>query len=185
MLDVSTVLKNLPVSASGPDGVPFAAWGSISDILAPIVLDTVLGMIAGREVPYDKFNEAFFVCLPKVESEILEPGSTRPLSVVDSINRILASVFRISLERAGGKQISEFRRGFLQGRSMLRNILELDHNPQKISIKHKSGAILLLGFKAAFACLSHDFLWDVLISVGVPEDYVGALNHFTWKTNIT
>eukprot|EP00973_Karenia_brevis_P039847 5499743-Karenia_brevis.AAC.1 len=88
----------MPDSAAGPDGIPFLVYKQLKNILKPIVHDIVLGMIAGTECPDADFNKAFLICLPKTTDEELEPSGTRPLSIVDSINRIIASVFRIVLE---------------------------------------------------------------------------------------
>ncbi len=56
-------------SAVGPDEIPFSVFKHIKDILAPILYDTAQGMISGIEVPYDKFNKAFLLCLPKTDAE--------------------------------------------------------------------------------------------------------------------
>lgn len=49
------------------------------------------------------------MCLPKSAmktmpefGDVFEPSSTRPLSIVDAINRIIASVSRVALERVVG-----------------------------------------------------------------------------------
>jgi endonuclease/exonuclease/phosphatase family metal-dependent hydrolase len=186
--DVDTVFKNLPTSAPGPDGIPFAAWKNVKDILAPILLDAVKEMIAGTSQPDDLFNRAFLICLPKTDSEVHEPGGTRPLSIVDAINRIIASIFRVALERVVAKYVSEAQRGFIPGRQMLRNILEIDFQAQKISIKYKKGAIILFDFKAAFPSMNHGFMWETLAAWGLPAEYINALrlfyvhNHHTMRT---
>ena len=65
---------------------------------------------------------------------------------------------------------------------MLRNILEIDFEGQRISIKHKRGAIILFDFRAAFPSLCHDFMWDVLLGIGLPLQYIDALKLF-YKSN--
>ena len=91
--DIKRAIELAGKSAPGPDGIPFAVLKSIRDILAPILYDTVQGMISGSEVLYDKFTVAFLICLPKSDAEVLETSGTRPLSIVDAVNRILASIF--------------------------------------------------------------------------------------------
>ena len=61
---------------------------------------------------------------------------------------------------------------------MLRNVLDIDFAGQKISIKHKRGAIILFDFRAAFPNMSHDFMWDTLIAIGLPVEFVNALKCF-------
>ena len=178
MEDVISVLSSLPTSAPGPDGVPFSAFKGMKTLLAPILFDVIQEMIEGTHGPDELFNRAYLICLPKTDAEVHEPGGTRPLSIVDAINRIIASVFRIALERAVGKYISEPQRGFIQGRHMLRNILEIDYQAQRISIKSNKGAIILLDFKAAFPSINHTFMWEALAAWGLPTNYIAALKMF-------
>ena len=42
----------------------------------------------------------------------------------------------------------------------------------------KKGAIILFDFRAAFSSLSHDFLWDVMETIGLPTRYVEAVKLF-------
>lgn len=94
---------------------------------------------------------------------------------MDASNRIIASVFRFALERAVGKHISVAQRGFIHGRHMLRNVLEMDFEAQKVSIKYKKGAIILFDFRAAFSSIDHSFMWDALAACGLPAAYISAL----------
>ena len=139
-------------------------------------------MLDGSATPPDDFNFAFLICLPKGDGTKLpgqenmyEASDTRPLSVVDAANRIIASIFRIALERSVGSWISEWQRGFLQGRQMLGNVVDVAFAAQKISLKTKAGAIILFDFKAAFPSLSHDYMWDTLEAIGIPAQYVKAI----------
>ena len=180
--DVETVLSTVPASAPGPDGIPFSVFKRMMDIVAPLVHDIILEMIDGRGAPPTDFNFAYLICLPKGSGELVDGGlrcydasSTRPLSIVDSINRIIASVFRLVLERQVHTWISYQQRGFVCGRQMLLNIIDVDFAAQKISIKSARGAILLLDFRAAFPSMCHSFIWDTLESIGLPRQFIKAL----------
>ena len=158
--------------------------------MAPIFLQLTKDMLCGSAVPPDDFNWAFLVCLPKGSGSVQFDGNnaydaqdTRPLSIVDAANWILASIFRVSLERVLGSWVSEFQRGFLRGRQMLRNVIDVDFAAQKISVRSTSGAILLFDFAAAFPSMSHDFMWDVLSYIGIPESYINMLKLF-YKRNL-
>ena len=86
--------------------------------------------------------------------------------------------FLRELERKVSHWISQAQRGFLKGRQMLRYILEVDFDAQRISIMSKRDAIVFFYFRAAFQSLSHEFLWEVLASIGLPEEYIKALKLF-------
>jgi hypothetical protein len=177
--DVQYVLTHLPSSSPGPDGIPFCMFKRFKEIVAPILYGICQKLLDGTaEVPED-FNYAFLICLPKdTASDVAEPSGTRPLSVVDASNRIIASILLRTLERKAARWISQAQRGFIKGRQMLRNVLDIDFAGQQISIKHKRGAIILFDFRAAFPSMSHDFMWDTLIAIGLPEEFVNALKCF-------
>jgi hypothetical protein len=142
-------------------------------------------MIHGDAVRPENFNYAFLVCLAKgsgqmdLEGTVFhEASETRPLSIVDAANRIIASAFRIALERNVADWVSDMQRGFLHGRHMLRNILDIDLAAQKISVKTRAGAILLFDFRAAFPSMDHAFMWETLAAIGLPDNYIKALQMF-------
>ena len=60
------------------------------------------------------------------------------------------------------------QRGFLTGRPMLRNVMEIDWSAQKVSLMSRSGAVVLFDFRAAFPSLSHAYLHAALRALGLP-----------------
>ena len=115
--DVLLVLQHLPSSASGPDGIPFVVYSKFKEILASVFLELAHGMLSGSAVPPSDFNYAFLLCLPKGVAcydgglPFFEAASTRPLSIVDCSNRILASIFLVALERQVSERIVVSQRG--------------------------------------------------------------------------
>ena len=53
--------------------------------------------------------------------------STRPLAISNTDNRLIASTFRLRWERLAAQHIHPHQRGFLPKRSMLSNVVEIDH----------------------------------------------------------
>ena len=163
----------------GPDGIPAYAYKVLGKLAEDILYDVVccLGKEGHRDLltsayrdrcgeESHAFNESLLCCLPKKPSEI-DPDhgeiyageDTRPLALVNTDNRIIASAARMCWETILGKNfIRHHQQGFLKGRSMLNNILDIDYNAMTVSLKHAKGALLLFDFKAAFPSVSHDFL---------------------------
>ena len=54
--DVRNVFALLPASSPGPDGIQFGVYGRFADILVPIFLEIVTGMIQGILTPPRDFN---------------------------------------------------------------------------------------------------------------------------------
>jgi hypothetical protein len=69
--------------------------------------------------------------------------ATRPLAIVNTDNRLLASAGRIRWEDIFNDFVSPAQRGFLPGRSMLSNVIDIDEEAMTVSLRHAEGAIIL------------------------------------------
>ena len=135
MDDALKVLDALPSSAPGPDMIPFMIHKRMKDVVAPLFLALAKAMLESKDndMPPRDFNFAFLICLPKKYvrmepdgTEVFEASGTRPLSLVDASNRILANIFRVILKRNAAAWLSDFQQGFQPVRSLLRNVLDVD-----------------------------------------------------------
>ena len=71
--------------------------------------------------------------------------------------------------------ISNMQRGFLTGRSMLSNIIDIDFHAMRISMKEAYGGLVLFDFAAAFPSLSQGYMWGVLQHIGLPPHTLRAI----------
>ena len=187
--DIGKAIDEAHESAPGPDGLPFKAWKIVRKIALPI-----LGKAAEQltrlnqdqmEAMNPFFNEAFLTCLGKKAAfsqegigSVFAPDATRPLSVVNTDNRLMASAFRIKVSDIVEPWISPAQRGFIRGRSMLQNIIDIDEASMRVSLKHPRGAIVLFDFAAAFPSVSHAYLWEALRALGIPSGLLNAIQCF-------
>ena len=103
------------------------------------------------------FNTGLLCCLPKkatgvheIHGEFYGAGDTRPLAIVNTDNRLIASAMRLAWEPLLNSWISKAQRGFLKGRSMLMNILDIDEKAMTVSLKEAYGGLVSFHFRAAF-----------------------------------
>ena len=100
---------------------------------------------------------------------------TRPVSIVSSANRLMASIFRLALERVAAGSVSILQQGFVVGRSILKNVVDIDCAAHKVAVKFKNGFILPLNIKTAFPNISQSYLWDSLWAIAIPSKLIAAL----------
>ena len=87
------------------------------------------------------FNSASMVFIPKKTAHEANgiryhlPGEVRPLSLVNTDNRLMANAYRLRVEPLLDKIISPAQRGFLPGRSMLQNVVEIDSDMRAASLQ--------------------------------------------------
>lgn len=171
-------------TSPGPDGIPYMAYRKLGSY-AVACLHSSAEDLQETDCLHDlpsTFNHAILRCLPKSPSrtdglhgDVYTPAKTRPLSIVNTDNRLIANAYRLLLEPVLNKWISEMQRGFLPGRSMLSNVVDVDYEAMRISLKHPRGAIILFDFAAAFPSLSQDYMWSVLSHIGLPPNVMQAI----------
>ena len=109
---------------------------------------------------------------------VFEVSATRPLSVVNTDNRILANALRLTITPKAETWVSPQQRGFISGRYLLANVVDIDFEAMRVSLSHSRGVLVLFDFRAAFPSLAHDYLWKVLEKLGMPPPLIRALRCF-------
>jgi len=179
--DYSNFLGKAAHSAPGPDGIPFAAWENCGQLGAE-TLFLYGAHLAGGDVPHDDFNESIMVFVPKdvtdreeIEGDIVRgPMALRPLSLKNTDNKTIAGLTNNRLSPVLSKQSFWIQRGFIRGRSMLRNTLDLDTVMRLASFRTDLFPILVLfDFAAAFPSIFHCWLLTIIEFSGLP---VGMIN---------
>jgi hypothetical protein len=183
--DARRALQHSPNTGVGPDGISYGVWRGLGDFTVQLIMAIITYfMCVSSEVP-PWFNLAFMNFIPKDPSghtafgmPYYSPDCTRPLSLADTINKLVANTVRIALERFASSRISFFQRGFLKGRQILDNVVELDYFAHLFSITSKRAATILFDFRAAFPSVNHRFMWRVLESSGLPPAIIRLIRCF-------
>ncbi len=181
------LLNNPKASCPGPDGIPFSAYKVLQDIVEPILWDCAQDLLNGGAAP-DGFNFATLVLLPKKPSVQVEgekwyaPKDTRPLSVTNADNRIIANLFRQVFAEFASKTCKIEQRGFLLNRFLIENVIDIDYEARKMYVQNSGGALVMVDLAAAFPSLSQDYLFKVLERQGVPSNFINAIHTF-YKNN--
>ena len=119
-------------------------------------------------------------CLPKKAHTTTTDGTptykasnTRPLNIVNTDNRLIASAARNCWEGILDNWVLPRQQGFIRGRSILKNLFEVDTASMHTPLMQDNGACVLLDFASAFPSISQAYMMEVLSSIGVPSS---ALN---------
>ena len=72
------------------------------------------------------------------------------------------------------------QRGFIRGRSMLSNVVDVDEKMQHTSLCNDGGGALFFDFAAAFPSVSHDFLRAAFRSLGWPRWLTSFIDALYW-----
>jgi hypothetical protein len=83
----------------------------------------------------------------------------------------MANAVRLRVEPLLAQAISPMQRGFLPGRSMLQNVVEVDGEMRAASLLAERPGAVFFDFAAAFPSLAHDYMLDVLESLQLPLQF--------------
>ena len=150
--DVRRALKLAPASAPGPDGIPFAAWRRLDHLAVDVLhvsMQALLSESAAQTMLQDygdDFNASLLVFIPKKPTmhteehgPVFAAADVRPINVVNCDNRLLANAVRLRIEPILAEWVSPDQRGFLPGRSMLANIMDIDEAMIFTTAIHEQG----------------------------------------------
>lgn len=167
--DLESVLKAIRGtnnSTAGPDGIPFAAWRAAPDLAAPVLLAALNALFKGHAPP-EGFNHGLLFLLPKRATDIV--SDTRPLSVTNTDNRILASIVAHHIMKATAKLIDPAQKGFLAGIDGTEHIVDVNEFFYT-GVEEKIHRLLfLLDTAKAFDSIDHEWILHVLKKVGFPS----------------
>jgi len=176
-------------SMPGPDCIPAKAYKILGGFAGEVLYDAAMALGTGshgdlfREAYADRcpegvhdFNLSLLCCLPKKphgidpeHGEFYAGEDTRPLAIVNTDNRIIASAARLVWEPILATYISNMQQGFIKHRQMMNNLIDVDFHAMTVSLTMPNGALLFFDFKAAFPSVAHRFLMNSLRAIGLPE----------------
>ena len=100
--------------------------------------------------------------------EVFEVDGVRPLNVVNADNRLIANAARLRLEPLFDHWLSPWQRGFVGGRSMLANAVDVELELMQGALQEEANFRICFDFKAAFPSIDHEFMMSVLDSLVSP-----------------
>ncbi len=104
------------------------------------------------------------------------PSLTRPISLSNTSSKFFALALNQPLAQVAQVTVHPRQRGFVRGRSITDNVIEIEGFAQSYAIAEaEDPAILLFDIKAAFPSLAHSWLWVVLIRMGIPKAIISAI----------
>ena len=163
--DVRRAITSPKNTSPGPDGIPFAAWRATVDIAAPILFRVLTALMDGERPP-SGFNHGLLFLLPKKNTHTI--SDTRPLSVTNTDNRILARVMSGAIMPGVKDMIHPSQKGFLWDVQGTDHVTDLNSIFMESVINKKDKYVFFLDTAKAFDSIDHTWILDVLDKAGFP-----------------
>ena len=153
-------------TSPGPDGVPYKIGRAVGGIAVAVLQEALKDLsspTAEHQLQQDMpdFNMSLLTFLPQKAAGCTEegeddflPSGVRPLNITNTDNRILASAVRIALEPLLAPLITQDQKGFLTGRSMVANLLDIDEAMLQGPATGDGAYAIVFDFAAAFPSIA-------------------------------
>jgi hypothetical protein len=166
-----------PWKAPGPDGFPAGFYQYSWDIVGASVCDFVKNVWRS---PSDiaMVNQTDICLIPKVDQPELI-SQFRPISLCNTIYKIVSKVIVTRLKIVIPKLVSPFQTGFVPGRNIHENIIvakEMVHTMHR-SKGRKGYFAIKVDLSKAYDKLSWEFVWRVLVEIKLPDKLINIIMH--------
>ena len=136
-----------------------------------------------ENLPTSSTTPSFTYCLSLARGTLI--ADTRPLSVSNTYNRIIAAVIKAAIQPAILSYISKDQTGFWPGRSMDENIELFNELFYAAADKGDEYSVILFDILKAFDSISHDTLHALLEHIGLPVQYCNAIKGLFHEVTVT
>ena len=181
--DLCDVLINhSPGKCAGPNGITFDAYKATAAEATPVLYGLLNFLAAGHAPPPD-FNSALLFILPKDSS--LKIDHTRPISVNNTDNRIIARVTALAVSSLLQERLHPCQRGCVAGRTSMDDLRQMADQYHKATQRGTQSYLLLLDFAKAYDSVQHEFIIAAARHKGMPEWFVLILQGLFHGANVT
>ncbi|GLU23278.1 hypothetical protein SLE2022_393000 [Rubroshorea leprosula] len=115
-------------------------------------------------------NSSFIVLIPK-KSNPVDLKDYRPISLINSLYKIISKVLANKIKKVLPKVISGTQSTFLGGRQITDGVLILNEVVEEIKRKKVSSFIFKVDFEKAYDCVNWDFLDEMMRRLGFGEKW--------------
>jgi hypothetical protein len=191
------ILRHLPATSAGQDGIPYAAWHSL-EMAAPRLADRTPSWISEffresveeistcepGDMP-DDFNSLLCHVLGKPPKTMTPegvlrrgPADTRIIEVGSTENRIIArGVCQVMTQGPIGDWFDPDQHAWLPGRYGLQAIMRVDFEQCLATLRGDEGPLGLGDLEKAFPSVLLDGLMALLRQLGAPPDFLRLLQN--------
>ena len=157
----------------------------LGDDAADVLFRASWWLPSGEVLGWD-FNRANTAFIPKKPDAndgaevVRKPAETRSIGLKDTDNKIIGAVVNRCLRRHAAKHLSEVQRGFVAGRNLLDNVVDIDAEARLLATDSRCCAPVLAAFDygTAFPSLSQLWLFLTIAASQLPSGFADLISGF-------
>jgi ribonuclease HI/exonuclease III len=180
--ELSKVIWSMdPDKAPGPDGFTIHFYRICWNIIKSDLIRMIKGVLQKAKIG-GSTNSTFLALIPK-ETNPASFDRFRPISLCNASYKIIAKLLANRIKPLLGKLISESQGGFVKGRHILDNVIQVQEAMHSSNLRKEKGMLIKLDMANAFDRVKLSYLYQVLLSFGFDPEFVKlikACTHGPW-----
>lgn len=171
--EVKTVIDKMKTgTAPGEDGLTVEFFKRFFKEIAPTLVDLINDFLRTGRMP-ESFKRGRIVLIPKGgEADPGDPRSWRPITLLNTDRKIIASLLASRLKEVLPYIVSPFQTSSVPGRSIF-SALHLVRDIIAYTKDHLNVGLIVSWDQAkAFDCIEYVYLYNILQSFGFPDHFV-------------
>ncbi len=162
----------------GPDGLSYEIYKQFSEVLAPYLLRLYNRAIEGGTLP-PTMNEVIITLIPKKGRDLEKVGSYRPISLLNTDQKILTKTLARRLSTYMGKMVHPDQMGFMPKRNSFYNLRHLFNKIHFPKDPKEELVVLSLDAEKAFDQVEWSYLFSVMEKLKLETSLSHGLNYCT------
>jgi mannosylglycoprotein endo-beta-mannosidase len=123
-------------------------------------------------------NSTFPTLIPK-ETNHVSFDRFKPISLCNASYKIISKLLANRLKPLLGKLISDSQGGFVKGRHILDNVIQVQEAMHSSNLRKEKGMLIKLDMANAFDRVKLPFLYQVILSFGFEQEFVNLIKAYT------
>lgn len=183
--EITSIIKSLkPFKSAGPDSIQNVLLKQLPSEGIDFITKIINKCIENAHWP-SSFKTAKVIPILKAGKPAADPRSYRPISLLNSIGKLLEKVIHARLiESVEHKNLlPDFQFGFRKGHSTVHQAKRLQKFIARKKLSKKSTGVVLLDIEKAFDSIWHDGLIHKLIKMKLPTFLIRLIDAFVRDRN--
>eukprot|EP00253_Pinus_taeda_P020773 PITA_20773 len=162
-----------PDKAPGPDGFSIHFYGICWEIIKFDLFRMIRGVL--RKAKMGGGTKSTFLALIPKETNPRSFDRYRPISLCNSSYKIVAKLLANRIKPLLQKLISPAEGGFVKGRQILDNVIQIQEALHSSHARKEQGMIIKLDMSNAFDRVNRSFLLRVLEAFGFSQEFINII----------
>lgn len=158
------IIRSLPKSAAGPDGVPFLFFKKHRKLLKPAIKQSILDITSVFPFP-SNFCNAYIALIPKTLSAGT-PDKFRPITVTNAIYRIIGKYLTVDFVDFVAPLISPSQHAILPRRSLSKYLITV--RDRFLEVGGQTYSLLQTDFTKAYDFINREAILSILRHINTP-----------------